>query len=95
MVVLMRKRLAMFSGVLVALALLSPLRSDAASTRFKNCTLLNAVYPYGVGLPEGIDRVRGRTAPVTNFERNRELYLSQPRTLDRDKDGIACEKRPL
>jgi hypothetical protein len=29
--------------------------------------------------------------PVTNFKRSTRLYL-QNRGLDRDKDGIACEK---
>jgi hypothetical protein len=36
------------------------------------------------------DRTRG--VPVTNFKRSNRLYLLN-RRLDRDKDGIACEKR--
>jgi hypothetical protein len=30
--------------------------------------------------------------PVTNFYRNNRLYYLN-RSLDRDKDGVACEKR--
>ena len=37
------------------------------------------------------DHTRSGTNPVTNFRRSTRLYL-QNRGLDRDKDGIACEK---
>ena len=61
---------------------------------FKNCTNLNRRWRHGVGLPGARDRTSGR--PVTNFFRSRATYsraMSFNRRLDRDRDGIACEKR--
>jgi hypothetical protein len=46
------------------------------------------------GKLRGRDKTGG--TPVTNFYRSTALYLiamSHNRGLDRDKDGIACEKR--
>ena len=65
--------------------------ADAAKARaFKNCTELNKVYPHGVGLPNAKDKTSG--TPVTNFKRSKPLYLANTKS-DRDKDGIACEKK--
>jgi hypothetical protein len=71
--------------------------ADAASTvipvRWKNCTQVNKRYPHGVGRLRAIDKTSGE--PVTNFRRSNLLYrtaMSYNRGLDRDKDGIACEK---
>lgn len=61
-------------------------------TVFKNCTALNKKYPHGVGLKKAKDKVRGKTKPVTNFTRNDAVYKANSKH-DRDKDGIACEKR--
>lgn len=63
----------------------------AATRRFSNCATLNTVYPHGVGLAGSKDKTKGD--PVTNFTVNKTVYSAQPKTLDRDKDGIACEKR--
>lgn len=65
--------------------------AEAART-FKNCTQLNKTYPHGVGKPGARDKVRGSTKPVTNFKRSTTLYNANKKS-DRDKDGIACEKR--
>jgi hypothetical protein len=68
--------------------------SSAATPRlYKNCTNLNKKYPHGVGRLRARDRTSG--TPVTNFKRSTRLYnlaMSYNRGLDRDKDGIACEK---
>jgi hypothetical protein len=61
-------------------------------TRYPNCTALNATYPHGVGLTNAVDKTSGGSNPVTIFHRDDALYAAQPRTLDRDEDGIACEK---
>jgi hypothetical protein len=61
---------------------------------WKNCTQLLKRYPHGVGRLHAIDKTHG--APVTNFKRSNALYQLTVRhnpTLDRDKDGIACERR--
>ncbi|MGO2658206.1 excalibur calcium-binding domain-containing protein [Mycetocola reblochoni] len=59
---------------------------------YKNCTALQKKHPHGVGLTKAKDRVRGKTKPVTNFTRNDALYKANAKH-DRDKDGVACEKR--
>lgn len=61
-----------------------------APRAYPRCTALNQVHPHGVGLPGARDRTSG--TPVTTFTRDAATYrLNTGR--DRDKDGIACEKR--
>jgi len=57
----------------------------------------NGKYPHGVGKKGAKDRTSGKR--VTNFARNNKVYWlyssskgSRIRDLDRDNDGIACEK---
>jgi hypothetical protein len=60
---------------------------------YKNCTNLNKKYPHGVGKVGARDKTSGE--PVTTFRRSTRIYriaMSYNRGLDRDKDGIACEK---
>lgn len=60
---------------------------------WKNCTQVNKRYAHGVGKVGAYDRTSGD--PVTNFRRSNKLYrlaLKYNRGLDRDHDGIACEK---
>ena len=59
-----------------------------ASTR-TNCKQVNARYPHGVGKVRARDKTSG--TPVTTFKRSNALYYRY-KGLDRDKDGIACEK---
>lgn len=65
---------------------------------FSSCAKLNAFYPHGVGRHDARDKTSG--TPVTSFYRDNGLYAANdgPRAgsqydLDRDNDGIACEKR--
>jgi Fibronectin type III domain/Excalibur calcium-binding domain len=67
---------------------------------YPNCAALQKVYPHGVGLPKAVDSTSGD--PVTNFYRSAKLYNMNngPRNaetgeydLDRDNDGVACEKK--
>jgi hypothetical protein len=65
----------------------------AAPPLYKNCTSLNKKYPHGLGRSGARDHTSD--TPVTNFKRSTKLYklaMSYNRGLDRDKDGIACEK---
>ena len=58
-----------------------------------NCTNLNKKWPHGVGRRGAVDRTSG--TPVRSFYRNTKAYNEAERhngTLDRDNDGIACEK---
>jgi hypothetical protein len=57
---------------------------------FKNCTALNKVYPHGVGKSGAKDKTSG--TPVTNFKKSTAVY-NQNKKSDRDKDGVACEKK--
>jgi Ni/Co efflux regulator RcnB len=63
---------------------------QAPMASFRNCTALNRLYPHGVGRYGARDHTSSGN-PVTNFRRSTRLYLRN-RGLDRDKDGIACEK---
>jgi hypothetical protein len=65
----------------------------AVPALWKNCTHVNKRYPHGVGKVGAHDRTSG--VPVTNFKHSTFLYriaMNYNRGLDRDKDGIACEK---
>ncbi|WP_045743258.1 excalibur calcium-binding domain-containing protein [Actinoplanes rectilineatus] len=64
----------------------------AAAKTYKNCTALNKTYKHGVGKKGAKDKVRGKTKPVTNFKVSNALYNANKK-MDRDKDGVACEKR--
>jgi Excalibur calcium-binding domain len=69
--------------------------SAEASTKvpiFKNCTAMHAKYKHGVGLTGAKDKVTSKSdKPVTNFYRSNAIYKANKK-LDRDHDGIACEK---
>jgi Excalibur calcium-binding domain len=67
--------------------------SERIPGRWKNCTVVNKRYPHGVGRVGARDRTAGEA--VTNFTHSNYLYrtaMRYNRGLDRDKDGIACEK---
>jgi hypothetical protein len=87
-------RFAVLAVVLVIAALIvSGAATAKAPPLYKNCTNLNKRYPHGVGRLAAHDKSAG--TPVTNFRRSTLIYrraMSYNRGLDRDKDGIACEK---
>jgi len=60
--------------------------------KYANCAALNAVYPHGVAKKGARDKVAGSTKPVTTFTVYPATYTLN-KASDRDKDGIACEKR--
>lgn len=77
--------------------------ADAAAPakRYPRCKALQQDYPHGVAKSGARDKVRGKTKPVKNFTVNTRVYnLNNKRDkftgeydLDRDNDGVACEKR--
>jgi hypothetical protein len=77
-------RIALLAGLVLA----APATSGAQS--FRNGTALNKVYRHGVGRFGARDHTSG--TPVTNFKHSNRLYRAT-RGLDRDKDGIASERR--
>jgi len=64
--------------------------AEAAVKSYSSCKKLNKDYKHGVGKPGAHDHTSG--TPVTNFTRNKAVYNKNTKR-DRDKDGIACEKR--
>ena len=79
-------------ATMLAVSLLLPLSSApvAATTHFKNCTAMHVKYPHGVGKPGAIDHTTG--VKVRTFKKSTVLYNAN-KSLDRDHDNIACEKR--
>jgi Excalibur calcium-binding domain len=88
------KRIAALLAASLTLAFAAGTAGAAAPVLYKNCTNLNKRYPHGLGRLGAKDHTSGD--PVTNFFHSTRLYLVAMRWnkgLDRDKDGIACEKR--
>lgn len=98
----MNKSLAIFAATTVAasaLTLSTATSADAAVRHFKSCDAMHKVYAHGVGRSGAVDHTSGKK--VKNFYHNTTLYKANngPRNgstgeydLDRDNDGIACEK---
>lgn len=89
------RSIAAVAGLSVTLGLGAVVPADATSI-YTNCTAMHTKYPHGVGKKGAHDRVRGHTKPVTTFVRNTKVYNAAMRVnddLDRDRDGVACEKR--
>lgn len=86
--------IAMFAvlAVGVPIATASSPSVGASAKIYKNCTALNKVYPHGVGRKGAKDHVSGTSKRVTNFKVSTAIYNANKKS-DRDKDGIACEKR--
>ena len=73
----------------IVYGLLVGVSSVSASGSYPNCTAMHTKYRHGIGKVGAHDHTSG--VPVTNFYRSNRLYYLN-RRLDRDKDGIACEK---
>lgn len=79
--------------ITVALAcsvILLPVQSaEGATAKFKNCTALNKAYVGGVALNASVKNKGGKTKykPAVSAS----IYKAHT-SLDRDKDGIACER---
>jgi hypothetical protein len=81
-------------GAIVCIGTPFAAAANTVSATWKNCTTVNKRYLQGVGKVGARDKTSG--TPVTNFKRSNFLYktaMRYNRGLDRDKDGIACEKR--
>jgi len=80
--------------VLAGLLVSSSAAVAAAPAPYTNCTSYHQKYPHGVGRADARDKTTG--SPVTTFRHDTAEYrraMSRNSDLDRDKDGIACEKR--
>lgn len=70
-----------------------PTVAAAMPPLYKNCTAFNKKYPHGVGKLKARDKTSGE--PVTTFKRSTKIYnlaMGYNKGLDRDKDGVVCEK---
>jgi hypothetical protein len=77
--------------MVVAMITMTP---AGAAVSYTNCTALQKSYPHGVGRAHAHDKTTG--VPVSNFMHSTKKYNNAVRAnagLDRDKDGVACEKR--
>jgi hypothetical protein len=76
----------------------APAATSAVPYLWQNCTAVHTKYRHGVARAGAHDRTTG--SPVTTFFRSTRLYNiamsyngQRGYNLDRDHDGIACEKR--
>jgi uncharacterized membrane protein len=75
----------------------------APPTSYKNCAALNKVYPHGVGKKGAQDHTSSERSNyrVSNYRVSDAVYSYNDgkarhkgeKDLDRDNDGIACEKK--
>ena len=63
--------------------------ADAAPAKYKNCKILNQTYKGGVAMNAKVRNKGGKTkyTPTANT-----AVYNNNKGLDRDKDGIACER---
>ena len=86
----MRQPIVIAISVVLSIPLTAGVAS-AAEKRYPNCATMNADHQGGVGRPGAVDkRTRTTKAPIP-FTVNKALHRANTR-LDRDKDGIACER---
>ena len=78
------------STLLLGISAVSPFSADAASVKsYKNCTELNKSYQGGVAKDVKVKNKGGKTKYKPYILA--ALYNAHSK-LDRDKDGIACER---
>jgi hypothetical protein len=63
--------------------------AEATKMKYRNCKAVNKVYPGGVAKSASSRNKGGDTQNAPKV--NKSLYTNL-KSLDRDKDGIACEK---
>jgi hypothetical protein len=80
----------LITGALLLAVAFTSTTSPASAATFKNCAAVNEVYPGGVAKSKSSKNVGGETKLKPTV--NSKVYNSVYKKLDRDKDGIACEK---
>jgi hypothetical protein len=88
-------------GSLVALAVAAPVSiaisagpADAAGLHYRNCTALTHRYHHGVAKSHkaALKQVRAGYQIPAYGTRARKVYWVNYKTMDRDRDGTACER---
>jgi hypothetical protein len=85
---------ALFVTVVFAASVVAAAPAALAAPSYTNCTQLQKSYAHGIGRANARDKTSGK--PVTTFKRDTAGYnraMQANSGLDRDKDGIACERR--
>ncbi|MEK4029203.1 MULTISPECIES: excalibur calcium-binding domain-containing protein [Bacillaceae] len=77
------------SSLILGVSAVTPSTVDAAAKSYKNCTELNKSYQGGVAKDAKVKNKGGKTKYKPTV--SAALYKSNSK-LDRDKDGIACER---
>jgi hypothetical protein len=80
-------------GLLVGVGITTAAEANAVTKVpvYKNCTAMHAKYKHGVARKGAHDKVTSGK-PVTTFYVSTTIYNANKK-LDRDRDGVACEKR--
>jgi excalibur calcium-binding domain-containing protein len=74
---------------------LAPTTASAAVTTYRNCASLNRVYKHGVkksSSSKDVVRSNGKITKKSSSAKTSAALYQANKKLDRDKDGIACEK---
>jgi Excalibur calcium-binding domain len=79
------------AAALISIGFVAPASAATTPPRYQRCADLQQRFPHGVARPGASDATSG-SRPVTTFAVNRTAYQANTH-LDRDKDGVACEKR--
>ena len=77
------------AAVLLSLALAATGAMPAEAAKFKNCSAVNKVHKGGVAKSAEAVNSGGKTKNIPTVDA--KLYKTL-KSMDRDKDGIACEK---
>ena len=89
------------AGILTIAALALPVASTAspadaaAKYHYANCTKLHHDFKHGVGKKHAKDHHSKSSSAVKNFKHSTKIFkaaVAYNADLDRDHDGIACEK---
>jgi hypothetical protein len=86
-----RRTIGVLTAIVIAVGATTADGAAPKPRKYPNCAALNRVYPHGAGLPGARDNTTG-TPPVTTFAVKVKVYKLNASRLDRDGDGIACEK---
>lgn len=78
-------------SLLVAGLSVAGVTTSNSTQTFANCTELNKAHKFGVGLEGAQNMVKGKPKTSKHLV-DVALYEANKKKLDRDKDGIACEK---
>ncbi len=73
---------------------LSATDADAAGDTYRNCTALTRVFPHGVAksATAAAKQVRAGYGRPSTTTRAKRVYWANYRSMDRDRDGTACER---